>query len=156
VSLGGLQVYAMCAIDALGLPFMLGTDAVITSTDPHNREPIQVTIVDRGVTFRPPGTVVVYAATAAIGRSVDTCCSTINFFTSPDSAQAWIAAHPLSPPPSSTRTRLSLWAATSSNHYSPEQPTTPRCPRSASADSTKRGPPTAVHFTIIRAVHLNS
>jgi hypothetical protein len=44
--------------------------------------------------FDPPETVVVYAATGTGGRSVDTCCSTINFFTHPTSAQAWIAAHP--------------------------------------------------------------
>jgi Alkylmercury lyase len=93
VSLGGVQVYAMCAVDALGLPFMLGTDAVITSTDPHNGERVEVTVVDRGVTFQPPETVVVYAATAVTGRSMDTCCSTINFFSSADSAQAWTAAH---------------------------------------------------------------
>jgi ribosome modulation factor len=35
-----------------------------------------------------------YAATPATGRSVDTCCFTINFFTHARSAQAWINAHP--------------------------------------------------------------
>lgn len=28
------------------------------------------------------------------GRSVDTCCATINFFTSTTTAHAWITAHP--------------------------------------------------------------
>ncbi|MEO3779854.1 organomercurial lyase [Micromonospora sp. B11E3] len=37
---------------------------------------------------------IVYAATGDTGRPVDTCCSTINFFTSASSAQAWITAHP--------------------------------------------------------------
>ncbi len=36
----------------------------------------------------------VYAVTGGAGRSVDTCCSTINFFVHTASAQAWIDAHP--------------------------------------------------------------
>jgi hypothetical protein len=94
VSLPTASVHAMCAIDALGTPFMLGVDAVIASTDPHNGEPIQVTLTSGDARFQPPDAVVVYAATPAPGRSVDICCSTINFFTDAGSAQAWIAAHP--------------------------------------------------------------
>jgi hypothetical protein len=76
-------VFAMRAIDALGIPFMLGTDAVITATDPHTGEPVRVTVTDGTADYQPANAVVVYAATEATGRSVDTCCSTINFFTSP-------------------------------------------------------------------------
>ena len=94
VSLPTVSVQAMCAIDALGTPYMLDVDAVITSTDPHNGAPIQVAVTGGMPAFQPADTVVVYAATPVTGRSVDTCCSTINFFTHPSSAQAWITAHP--------------------------------------------------------------
>ncbi|MFC4018386.1 alkylmercury lyase family protein [Micromonospora sp. GCM10011542] len=94
VSLGDVDVFAMCAIDALGMPFMLDTDALITSADPHTGKPIQVTVAEGAATYQPPEAVVVYAASRAAGRSVDTCCSTINFFTSAENAQAWITAHP--------------------------------------------------------------
>lgn len=94
VRLPTVTVHAMCAIDALGTPYMLDTDAVITSTDPHNGTPIQVTVTGGAATFQPATTVVVYAATPETGRSVDTCCSTINFFADTNSAQAWITAHP--------------------------------------------------------------
>jgi alkylmercury lyase-like protein len=94
VALGGVAVFAMCAVDALGIPFMLGTDAVITSTDPHTGEPVRVTVTDGTAYYQPAEAVVVYAATGPTGRSVDTCCATINFFACPGSAQAWIAAHP--------------------------------------------------------------
>src|SRR6266567_7821242 len=44
VALDGLPaVYAMCAIDALGLPAMTGRDGQITSADPHARTPTGVT-----------------------------------------------------------------------------------------------------------------
>ncbi|WP_406080153.1 organomercurial lyase [Micromonospora sp. NBC_00858] len=94
VSLGDVEVFAMCAIDALGMPFMLGTDAVITSVDPHTGQPVRVTITNGAATFQLTEAVIVYAATGTTGRSVDTCCSTINFFTNASNAQAWIAAHP--------------------------------------------------------------
>src|SRR5262249_44126921 len=82
-------VYAMCAVDALGVPAMLGRDATITSTDPHTGQPVAVTVTSGVAAFDPPETVVVYAATGTGGRSVDTCCSTINFFTHQASARAW-------------------------------------------------------------------
>ncbi|MBM0224375.1 organomercurial lyase [Micromonospora sp. ATA51] len=94
VSLGDVEVFAMCAIDALGMPFMLCTDATITSADPHTGQQVRVTITNGAATYQPAEAVIVYAATGATGRSVDTCCSTINFFTNASSAQAWIAAHP--------------------------------------------------------------
>jgi hypothetical protein len=94
VQIGGLRTYAMCAIDALGVPAMVGRDATITSTDPHTGSPIVVTVVAGRAAFDPHETVVVYAASATGGRSVDTCCSTINFFASPATAQSWIDAHP--------------------------------------------------------------
>jgi hypothetical protein len=93
VTLGQTTVFAMCAVDALGIPFMLGTDATITSTDPHTGEAVRVTIADGAASFQPAQTVVVYAAIGAAGPSADTCCSTINFFTDTTNAHNWINNH---------------------------------------------------------------
>ena len=38
-------MYAMCAIDALGLPVMAGRDGQITATDPYHDGPVQVEAV---------------------------------------------------------------------------------------------------------------
>ncbi|WP_446210301.1 alkylmercury lyase family protein [Micromonospora sp. IBSANI012] len=94
VSFGDVEVFAMCAIDALGMPFMLGADAMITSSDPHTGQLVRVTITNGAARYRPAEAVVVYAATGDAGRSVDTCCSIINFFTSASNARAWITDHP--------------------------------------------------------------
>jgi hypothetical protein len=94
VAVGPITVSAMCAIDALGIPYMLGTDAVIASTDPHSGQPVQVTVTNGEAIFEPAAAVVVYAATGTAGPSVDTCCTTINFFASSGTAHAWTAAHP--------------------------------------------------------------
>jgi hypothetical protein len=94
VEVEGVRTYAMCAIDALGIPPMLGRDVTITSSDPRTRRPITVRVTSGAALFDPPETVVVYAAIGRGSRSVDTCCSTINFFADPASARAWIEAHP--------------------------------------------------------------
>ena len=91
----GVEVWAMCAIDALGVPAMLDTDAVITSSDPANGQPITV-IVREGSYHWDPATAVVFlsAAVGGEGPSAETCCNDLNFFTTPASAQSWIDAHP--------------------------------------------------------------
>jgi len=52
-------VYAMCAIDALGLPVMAGRDGQITATDPHDDAPVRVSVQGGTWTWTPPGAVVV-------------------------------------------------------------------------------------------------
>ncbi len=41
---GGRAFYAMCAVDVLGIPFLLGRDATITSADSTSREPVRVAV----------------------------------------------------------------------------------------------------------------
>jgi hypothetical protein len=94
VSFGQVTVCAMCAIDALGVPFTLDNDTVVTSADPQTGQPVRITATGGTLTFEPPQAVVVYAASAAAGRSVDTCCSTINFFASAGTARTWLAGRP--------------------------------------------------------------
>ena len=94
VTVDEVRTFAMCAIDALGIPFMLGTDATIDSADPQTGQPVRATVAARMLAFEQPDAVVVYAATATAGRSVDTCCSTINFFASEHSARTWLDDRP--------------------------------------------------------------
>jgi Alkylmercury lyase len=91
----GAQVYAMCAIDALGISAMLaGRATVITSIDPHTVEPITVTVDGEHVVADPDSTVVFIGAQSAQGPSADTCCNYLNFFTDRQSAQTWATANP--------------------------------------------------------------
>jgi hypothetical protein len=60
VALDGLPaVYAMCAIDALGLPAMAGRDGQITSADPADGTPIEVTARNGTWSWTPATAVVV-------------------------------------------------------------------------------------------------
>jgi hypothetical protein len=90
----GPRVYAMCAIDALGIPAMLHTDAVITSADPLTGEPVTITVT-RGITrWHPPAAVVFTGCTPGCGPAENTCCGYLNFFASPATARDWASQHP--------------------------------------------------------------
>jgi hypothetical protein len=104
---GGPAVYAMCAIDALGIAAMLGTDVTITSADPGSGKLIQVAIRDGHATWQPESAVVVDGTDTSAGGdgrpsrdpdgptlpTVDRCCTVMNFFTSAASAGKWLAQH---------------------------------------------------------------
>jgi len=94
---GGIQVQAMCALDALGIPQMTHRDAWIGSTDPASDQPITVTVRGGGDwRFEPATTVVLVAVTAggACDAVADCCCPYINFHAGPRHARAYLQAHP--------------------------------------------------------------
>ena len=95
VELDGLPpVYAMCAIDALGLPAMAGRDGQITSADPHDGTPVVVTVRNGTWTWTPPGAVVVAGRTTDCGAdcgSYEAMCPNTVFHASRESAQAYLA-----------------------------------------------------------------
>jgi len=92
--LGGADVFAMCAIDALGVAEMLGVDVEITSNDPYTGHAVTVHQVGGASTWQLSTTVVVVPASTAKGASADCCCSAINFFASRQTAEAWSTADP--------------------------------------------------------------
>ena len=121
---GGPRVYAMCAIDALGMAAMLGTGVTITSADPGTGQKITVTVRADGKTAEwQPVTAVVFngrlisgeacgpgpsgeacgpgpsgeacgPGPSAVPASAEVCCGYMNFFGTRASAAAWGAAHP--------------------------------------------------------------
>ncbi len=109
----GPTVYAMCAIDALGMSTMLGRPVTIRSCDPTNDEPITVSVSAGQADWRPASTVVFVGATdhrsaqiftlptqpdetpcCAAAPAADRCCTVMNFFTSAASASRWQAERP--------------------------------------------------------------
>jgi hypothetical protein len=96
---GGVNVYAMCAIDALGISAMVDGGTRIESVDVTTGAPVTVTMPAPGTpggraTWEPAEAVVFVGAAAGGGPSADCCCDYLNFFTSETTARAWIEAHP--------------------------------------------------------------
>jgi hypothetical protein len=89
----GPRVYAMCAIDALGIPAMLHADAVVTSSDPLTGDPVVVTFTGNTVSWHPPSAVA-YAGYAGDGGPAEkVSCGYLNFFIDLSSAQKWASRH---------------------------------------------------------------
>ncbi|GIH03466.1 hypothetical protein Rhe02_15330 [Rhizocola hellebori] len=106
----GPTVYAMCAIDALGMATMLNEDIAISSRDPQTGTPIKIDIRGGQPVWEPSETVVfvgAYQTASAVTESeggdqpdkacavaaADRCCGVMNFFASADSADAWQRAN---------------------------------------------------------------
>ncbi|MGW6908887.1 organomercurial lyase [Streptomyces sp. NPDC054940] len=90
----GPEVWAMCAIDALGVPDMLGTDAVITSTDPVTGETVTVTSTAGQMIWQPATAVVYVGRRSCTGPASDVACGALNFFISHRTARSWAEQHP--------------------------------------------------------------
>ena len=90
---GQVEVYAMCAIDALGIAPMLGRDTVISSVDPSSGQTVTVTTTDGRTTWDPAPAVVFVGAAEGGGASADRCCDYLNFFIDTAAAEAWTASH---------------------------------------------------------------
>jgi hypothetical protein len=89
-------VFAMCAIDALGISAMVGLPVAIESADPSTGEPVTVKVDEASSTW-DPATAVVYVGRTdgeCAGPSASVCCGYINFFATRAASAAWAASHP--------------------------------------------------------------
>lgn len=90
----GVEVWSMCAIDALGIPAMLGQDSVISSTDPVTGAPVTVVSAEGTMRWEPASAVVFVGQRPGGGPAASACCDALNFFTTPANAHAWTSQHP--------------------------------------------------------------
>jgi len=92
---GGPQVYAMCAVDALGMPLMLKRDAEIHSCCRQCQDAVTVHIHHEEVTHRSPAGLVVWLPSVP-GKCVAATdlCPSLNFFCSGAHLDQWRAAYP--------------------------------------------------------------
>jgi Alkylmercury lyase len=89
---GGAGVWAMCAIDALGIPFMVGQSATVHTFEPGTGTAVEIAIdpVSDGVDAHPSGAVAVVAGNGS-GSSAECACPYINVFATPEAARNYLA-----------------------------------------------------------------
>jgi hypothetical protein len=87
----GTKVWAMCAIDALGIHFMVGQDITIETVSPRSGVPITIRMADGRVSSVEPRDVVVWRTDRRPQEAHDatTCCPGTNFFSSKDVLEEW-------------------------------------------------------------------
>lgn len=91
---GRPSLFAMCAIDALGVLLMAGQNGVIYSTDPHSGEPIRVERQETTWTWAPSSTVVLAGLRQSCATAAEGCCPHVAFYTDSEGADAHLNAHP--------------------------------------------------------------
>lgn len=87
------SAHAMCAIDALGIPFMYATDAEIQSSCAHCQKRIDLIVRGEAITLADPATTVVFVGLRCAAQAATSLCTTLLFFCSRAHAKAWRAAH---------------------------------------------------------------
>lgn len=91
----GHEVFALCAIDALGIHSMLNQDTTIISSCTECNQEIKIVIRGGRIILSNPESVVVYVnGGSGCGRVSDTCCPHINFFCSKDELYQWMWLNP--------------------------------------------------------------
>jgi hypothetical protein len=90
----GPAVWAMCAIDALGIPQMADRDTTVTAADPSTGEPVTVEVDDGRWLWTPASTVVLVGQTRQRGTSAECTCEHVNFYTRAEQADAYLDDHP--------------------------------------------------------------
>lgn len=91
----GPRVYAMCALDALGIPFMLKQDATIHSVCAQCAGEIQIQIQsERITTYSSERIVIWYPHVQEECVAAVDLCHQLNFFCSVDHLERWNGEHP--------------------------------------------------------------
>ncbi len=95
VEIGTRSLHALCAIDALGIPFMLDAPGVIRSECFWCHAPVEVHVAGGKIrTHRPAGVVAWYPDKDSCGCTATSRCIMINFFCSEDHLAAWRDGNP--------------------------------------------------------------
>jgi hypothetical protein len=94
VRFDGRELYAMCAIDALGIAPMLGLPIEILSRDPVEEQTIEVSLEPDGSSSWSPGEAVVLSGCIDSGVAFQSCCRVLNFFASRDNAHRYLELNP--------------------------------------------------------------
>jgi alkylmercury lyase len=92
---GRPAVHAMCAIDALGIPFMLHRGGVVRATDPTTGRGLVVRIDRAGnLESDPADPVALVSRTEGAGPLASACCPHINLHESRDLAERFLSSRP--------------------------------------------------------------
>jgi hypothetical protein len=89
---GAAGVYAMCALDALGVGFMTGQAVDVRSTDPATGEEVEISVDPSGTAEWRPADAAVVLACVGSGASADCLCPHTNFAVSRASGEAQLDA----------------------------------------------------------------
>jgi hypothetical protein len=90
VEIDGVHIYCNCAIDALGVPFMVNRDCTISSRCGLTGELLTIQMEDKKVVSRSHIDILVWFSFDRCGKSADSCCRKMLFFASSETLEKWV------------------------------------------------------------------
>ena len=95
VFLDGHEVYALCATDALGIHFMLGSPLAVHSSCPECENEMTISLKGGRIVSSEPGGIVQFVSNSGkCGCTSKTFCPYMNFFCSEAHAAGWRKKNP--------------------------------------------------------------
>jgi hypothetical protein len=90
----GSRLFAMCAVDALGMPIVFNKNARVISRCEECRSEMVFEIKNGEIVFMSHQDAVICSAKRQVYPAAETCCPFINFFCSREHAEEWVAKNP--------------------------------------------------------------
>jgi hypothetical protein len=93
IRMGDKKARMMCAVDALGAPFMFGENAEVRSVCSYCDRRVEVMVEDGGIVRQSPEKAVVWIGKKCASHAATSVCTTISFFCSEEHAREWRSEH---------------------------------------------------------------
>ncbi len=90
----GTTLYAMCAVDALGMPNMFNRDAMIISQCEWCKEKINIEVRNGEIAAKSHPNILIWNAEEVEIPAAETCCPLVNFFCSDEHLKEWKGKNP--------------------------------------------------------------
>jgi len=90
----GTRLFAMCAVDALGVPLMFNKNVKILSQCEKCDQEITIEIINEKITSVSHPDITICSPKSQIYPAAETTCPLVNFFCSKKHAQEWILENP--------------------------------------------------------------
>jgi len=90
----GRKLFAMCAVDSLGMPVMFKRDVKILSRCERCKTPIKLVIKNEEIESVSLPDILIWRLKEKLPRPAETCCPKVNFFCSEKDLKEWEAENP--------------------------------------------------------------
>jgi hypothetical protein len=90
----GRKLFAMCAVDSLGMPIMFNRKAKIISQCEKCKQEITIEIKDEKVAWTSHPNIMIWSPVRHTAPAAETCCPMVDFFCSRKHLQEWTKENP--------------------------------------------------------------
>jgi hypothetical protein len=90
----GKKLFAMCAVDALGMPIMLDKEATIVSQCKKCKQDIKIEIKNEEIARTSHPGIMIWSPRQQMAPAAKTCCPSVNFFCCKEHLDEWTKENP--------------------------------------------------------------